>query len=202
LGGWEFSIQPADIDETVLSGENPAEYVQRMANGKAEKVFWLSTTAFPGLPVVASDTAVVDGNNILGKPCDAVDAARMLRQLRGRTHQVITALAVIDARDGQRLSDLCQTDVLMRNYTDEEIEAYVAAGDPLDKAGAYAIQHPGFHPVERLHGCFPSVMGLPLCQLSALLLQVGLPPRTDITRECLVNLDAPCDVYVAAQSLQ
>lgn len=199
MGGWEFTVLPADIDETVFPGETPAEYVQRLANGKAEKVFSLSTNAFPGLPVVASDTAVVDGDDILGKPCDAADAVRMLRQLRGRTHQVITALAVTDPRDGSRLRDLCQTDVQMRNYTDEEIEAYVATGDPLDKAGAYAIQHPGFHPVERLHGCFPSVMGLPLCQLSALLLQVGLPPRTNITRECLVNLDAPCDVYVAAQ---
>jgi predicted house-cleaning NTP pyrophosphatase (Maf/HAM1 superfamily) len=122
----------------------------------------------------------------------------MLRRLRGRTHQVLTALAVLRPLDGLLSADLCSTDVRMRDYTDEEIDAYVASGDPLDKAGAYAIQHPGFHPVASICGCYPSVMGLPVCRVIRLVASFGVPPQADITRDCLVQLDAPCRVYQAA----
>lgn len=199
LGGWSFTIIPANLDETPLPAETPAAYVSRLAESKAQAALLLAAEEFPNLPVVASDTSVVADGQILGKPADQPDAVRMLRQLRGRTHQVFTALAVIDPRTGRLLSDLCITDVLMRAYTDEEIDSYVATGDPFDKAGAYAIQHPQFHPVERLHGCYPSVMGLPLCQLTELLRQVGLPPRTDVTRTCQNNLDYACDVYLLSK---
>jgi MAF protein len=202
LGGWTFTILPANLDETPLPAETPAAYVSRLAEAKAQAALLVAAQEFPGIPVVASDTTVVADDQILGKPADSEDAVRMLRQLRGRTHQVFTALAVIDPRNGHTLQDVCITDVLMRAYTDEDIAAYVATGDPIDKAGAYAIQHAQFHPVERLSGCYPSVMGLPLCQLTQLLCQVGLPPRTDVTRACQVNLDAACDVYLLAKEDQ
>jgi MAF protein len=114
---------------------------------------------------------------ILGKPVDAREAAAMLQQLRGRIHQVITAVAVYRPADGRIVSDLCITDVKMRAYTEDEILAYVATGDPLDKAGAYAIQHAGFDPVESLQGCFANVVGLPLCILnrSLVLFDLELP---------------------------
>ena len=196
LGGWSFAILPADIDETPLPGEKPQAYVRRLAATKARVAAEEASLHYPGLPLVASDTAVVDGTEILGKPADAADATRMLRRLRGHAHQVFTALAVLDPRSETWLEDVCITDVPMRNYSDLEIDAYVATGDPLDKAGAYAIQHPVFKPVERLHGCYPSVMGLPLCHLARLLSQIGLPPRTGITRACLIDPDAPCDVFL------
>jgi septum formation protein len=202
LGGWVFTILPANLDETPLPAETPAAYVSRLAEAKAQAALRLAGPEISNLPVVASDTSVVLEDEILGKPGDSEDAVRMLRQLRGRTHQVLTALAVIDPRSGRTLDDLCVTDVLMRAYTDEDIEPYVATGDPIDKAGAYAIQHAQFHPVERLHGCYPSVMGLPLCQLTQLLRQVGLPPRTDVTHACQLNLDAACDVYLLAKEDQ
>jgi MAF protein len=201
LGGWSFAVLPADIDETPLPGETPRHYVERLAEAKARTVLLQASQQYPGIPLVASDTAVVEGDEILGKPMDFDDASRMLQRLRGRIHQVFTALAVLDPRSTALLRDVCVTDVLMRAYSDDEIEAYVATNDPFDKAGGYAIQHPLFKPVERLYGCYPSVMGLPLCQLARLLSQVGLPPRTGITRDCLVNLEQPCDVYLRITDL-
>ncbi|MDD5368228.1 MAG: Maf family protein, partial [Anaerolineaceae bacterium] len=199
LGGWSFAILPANLDETRLPAEPPSAYVSRLALAKAQAARLQVADEFPTLPVVASDTAVVLDDQILGKPADAQDAVRMLRQLRGRTHQVFTALALLDPRSGETLQDVCITGVLMRAYTDEDIQAYVASGDPFDKAGAYAIQHAQFHPVERLRGCYPSVMGLPLCLLTRLLLQVGLPPRSDVTRSCQRNPDEACDVYLLSK---
>jgi MAF protein len=109
--------------------------------------------------IIGADTAVVDGSRILGKPKDRLEATAMLKLLRGHAHRVYTALAVLRMYNEQLITDLCLTDVPMRNYRDEEIEAYVLGGDPLDKAGAYAIQHSGFHPVENMKGCYASVMG-------------------------------------------
>ena len=115
--------------------------------------------------IIGSDTAVIDGNEILGKPKDKEDAEKMLKQLRGRTHQVYTGVAIYRVRDGKMLTELCITDVPMRAYSDDEIKAYVQTGDPMDKAGAYAIQHPDFQPVASMHGCYASVMGLPMCHV-------------------------------------
>jgi MAF protein len=147
--------------------------------------------------VVAADTAVVDGESVLGKPVSAADGVRMLRRLRGRVHQVYTGIAVLKAGTDRAQTDVCVTDVPMRNYSDAEIEAYVASGDPMDKAGGYGIQHAGFHPVETMTGCFASVMGMPLCHLLRLLdrtqaaLQTGLPGR------CQTHLSYPCPVSSA-----
>jgi septum formation protein len=163
LAGWSFQVSPAEIDETPLPGENPASYVSRLAQ---EKAFTTASQVASGSVILAADTAVVDGDEILGKPASSAQAVEILARLRGRPHQVFTAIAWMRAgdKDGP-LSEVCSTNVYMRNYSDEEVLDYVASGDPMDKAGAYAIQHRGFDPVERLEGCFTNVMGLPLCYL-------------------------------------
>ncbi|HQV63119.1 MAG TPA: Maf family protein, partial [Anaerolineales bacterium] len=162
LGNWNFNIVVSDVDESQLADETPKDYVLRLAQAKALAVV---EKAHPENIIIGSDTAVVDGNEILGKPKDEMDAVRMLKQLRGHTHQVFTGVAVYRVDGESMLTELCVTDVPMRNYSDDEIQAYVKTGDPLDKAGAYAIQHPDFQPVESMSGCYASVMGLPMCHV-------------------------------------
>jgi septum formation protein len=145
LAGWDFIVSVADVDESPLPNESPADYVIRLAETKARAI-----TADADQIILAADTTVVDGSDILGKPRDDAEAIAMLTRLRGRTHQVYTGIALLRVSDGLLLKDLCVTDVPMREYSDEEMRVYVATGDPLDKAGAYAIQHPGFSPVESM----------------------------------------------------
>ena len=121
----------------------------------------------------------------------------MLERLRGHTHQVYTGIALLRASDNQSLVDLSVTDVPMREYSDEEIAAYVQSGDPLDKAGAYAIQHPDFHPVENLRGCFASVMGLPLCRLTYLLRQFNVSTTEAVGIRCQAEIQYDCPVASA-----
>jgi len=192
LGGWTFTLIPAEIDESPLAREQPKEYVLRLAEGKARAV--AEDTPIDAL-VIAADTTVVDGSEILGKPADARQAEVMLRRLRGRSHQVYTALAVLRPTDGRLLTDWCCTEVPMRDYTDEEMTTYIASGDPLDKAGAYAIQHDGFRPVERLWGCYANVMGLPLCHLVRTLKKIGVMPEGNIPQACQAALQYDCPVY-------
>jgi MAF protein len=194
LGGWSFKVLVADVDESQLPDETPGDYVQRLARVKARK----SAESVNGTGViVAADTSVVDGDDILGKPADEVDAVRMLKRLRGHTHQVYTGLALLRTSDNHALTDLTVTDVPMRNYSDEEIDAYVTTGNPLDKAGAYAIQHARFQPVENLEGCFASVMGLPLCRLTYLLKQFGIAPDTSVGIHCQAELQYDCSISSA-----
>jgi hypothetical protein len=122
----------------------------------------------------------VDSGDILGKPVDTAEAVTMLTRLRGHSHQVYTGIAALRVADGKLVTDLCVTDVPMRLYSDEEIEAYTLSGDPLDKAGAYAIQHPGFRPVEKLNGCYASVMGLPMCHVMRALRKFDLSPQAEV----------------------
>ena len=192
LGGWPFRVQPAEIDERPRPGEAPDNYVLRLAESKARAI---APHVEPGAVVIAADTTVADGMLILGKPLDAHQAEEMLTQLRGRTHRVYTAIAVLRAPAGSPLTDLGVTDVPMREYTDEEIFAYVASGDPLDKAGAYAIQHAGFHPVENLTGCFANVMGLPLCHLVRTLRKLGVSPQTSVPQACQDMFSYACPVH-------
>ena len=198
LGGWEFVVLPVDVDENPLPGEEPLDYVLRLAGDKgraaAGKVIATSEKQEDFI-VIAADTTVVDGKTILGKPVDEVEAENMLRNLRGRVHQVYTALAVIRLSDGAMLTDWCATDVPMRHYSDAEMFAYIHSGDPMDKAGAYAIQHAGFHPVDALQGCFANVMGLPLCHLARTLAQIGAPPPVDIARACQTEIDYNCPIF-------
>lgn len=187
LFGWPFEVLPAEIDEARHPGESPDAYVKRLACQKAQKVAGQST----GL-VIGADTIVVDGSEILGKPADENEAMAMLCQLQGRTHQVYTGIAIIDSQTGRAFNEVCETDVTMRQYSNDEINAYVATGDPMDKAGAYAIQHEGFHPVEALNGCFASVMGLPLCLLSQGLMEFGLNPPEELQDRCQAELNYAC----------
>ena len=192
LSGWKFEIIVSDADESLLPSEAPRDYVRRLA---VEKARASSARADASQVVLAADTTVVDGNAILGKPADPSEAKRMLRQLRGRVHQVYTGIAVLRVRDGNLLTDVCVTDVPMRHYSDEEIEAYVATGDPLDKAGAYAIQHATFQPVASMQGCYASVMGLPLCHVTRLLLQMDIQPGADVPANCQSFLNYACPVF-------
>lgn len=186
-----FSVLVANVDESPLPAEPPDRYVLRLAESKARAV---APYAHPGQVIVAADTAVVDGDLILGKPASMADAEAMLRRLRGRTHRVYTGIAVFDPQRQKLLTDLCVTEVPMRSYTDDEMNAYILSGDPLDKAGAYAIQHPRFRPVERLEGCYASVMGLPLCHLVRTLRQLGISPAADVPLACQTELEYPCPV--------
>jgi MAF protein len=163
--------------------------VLRLARGKA---LASSKDKNDGRLVLAADTIVADGSQLLGKPYDADDASVMLRNLRGRSHQVYTALAL--CKGDEILTDLCVSQVPMRVYSDDEIEAYVASGDPLDKAGAYAIQHTGFKPVVDFSGCFASVTGMPLCHLLRSLHKAGIPTGIDAPRICLEHFDYNCRI--------
>lgn len=187
LGGWDFSIQPVEIDETPSSGENPQDYVVRLAQDKARALG--DDTAL----IIAADTTVADQETILGKPAGADEARAMLQGLRGDAHQVFTGIAI--SLNGELLTDLAATDVPMRNYSDQEIEDYIATGDPFDKAGSYAIQHPGFKPVENLTGCYANVVGLPLCHLTRTLAKVGIHPKADIPQACQQTLNYTCTIY-------
>jgi nucleoside triphosphate pyrophosphatase len=192
LGGWTFTLIPAEVDESPLLGEHPKEYVLRLAESKARAA---ASVAPEAALVVAADTTVADSGEILGKPADTRQAEAMLRRLRGRSHQVFTALAVLRSIDGWLLTDWCRTEVPMRLYSDEELSAYIATGDPFDKAGAYGIQHEGFRPVELLGGCYANVMGLPLCHLVRTLREMGMAHEMDVPQACQAALQYNCPVY-------
>ena len=194
LTGWEFVVQPAHVNETLLAGEKPGDYVLRLAESKAGEIAHMTNGSEI---ILAADTTVVDEDAILGKPSDNEEAASMLRGLRGHTHQVYTGLALCRSRADKMITDLCVTDVPMRNYTDKEIQTYVTSGDSHDKAGAYAIQHPHFQPVEKLCGCFASVMGLPLCHLERALFKLGVAPNLDISKNCQSALNYECLIWQA-----
>ena len=191
-----FTILPAHVDERIVPGEKPADYVHRVAKEKAQVTAGLLDKPYTqDTYVIAADTAVVDDFDILGKPVDAREAENMLRKLRGHHHQVYTALAIFQPWNGEMLGDICLTDVPMRDYKDEEMRVYIASGDPMDKAGAYAIQHNGFRPVEHLEGCFANVMGLPLCHLTRSLARVGILPATDVPCACQTALEYSCGIF-------
>jgi septum formation protein len=171
-----FEVIKPDIDETQQQ-EAPLDYVRRLSIEKARAV--AAKLEQPAL-VLAADTVVIlaadtigvlDGD-ILGKPADADYARTMLRRLRGRDHTVCTALTLLQAHTSHIQTELTLTTVHMRNYSDGEIEAYIATGDPFDKAGSYAIQHEGFHPVARIEGSHTNVVGLPIETLKLMLAQV------------------------------
>ena len=189
FGGWEFGVIPADIDETPWQNEAPREYVLRIALEKAN--FVRGVTDEENV-VIAADTTVADGKEILGKPIDDDDARVMLTRLRNRVHQVYTAVVVSRASDKFVKTALCKTDVPMRNYSDQEIVDYIDSGDPFDKAGGYAIQHKGFKPVGSIDGCYANVMGLPICHLGTILMELGHPAQVDIADNCLTEFDYQC----------
>jgi MAF protein len=190
--GLRFTTHAAEVDESHKPGESPIDYVQRLAEAKGRAS--ANFAPFNGM-VLAADTIVVDDEEIMGKPKDADDARRMLRQLRGRMHAVHTAIYLTIPSKGIMRADTCSTPVHMRRYTDEEIESYIATQDPLDKAGAYAIQHPQFRPVIKFAGCYASVMGLPLCHVERTLRKMGFGERREIPFQCQNALSYACPIY-------
>ncbi|MEA2007990.1 MAG: Maf family protein [Chloroflexota bacterium] len=187
-----FRVQPSDVDETFLPQETPQEYVLRVAEEKARSV---GKRVNGSSLIIAADTTVMDGDEILGKPADAEEAAQTLRRLRGRTHQVLTGLVVFRPSDEYMAAELVVTDVPMRNYSDQEIQQYIATGDPFDKAGAYAIQNEDFHPVPDLGGCFANVMGFPICNLMLMLEKFGVTISEECPLECQKTLAYACPVF-------
>lgn len=162
---------PADVDESVLSGESPDRHAIRLSEAKALAV--ASRRHVAGRFFLGSDTVVVRDGVILGKPDDAADAAAMLRSLSGRSHEVVSGYAVHDRDSGRTISGAVVTRVWFKSLTDQEIAGYLATGEPFDKAGAYAIQGFGAFMVPRIEGSYPNVVGLPLCEVIAALEEFG-----------------------------
>lgn len=195
LLGLPFEVQAAGVAERAGQGEAPETYVRRVAGAKAEAVAAGLPPAAGRQLIIAADTEVVLDDQIMGKPGGAAEAGAMLARLRGRTHEVLSAVVVLDAASGLRTDILCRSVVPVRNYSAAELAAYVASGDPFDKAGGYAIQHAGFHPVEGFAHCYASVMGLPLCHLSLALRQLSVRVPVDVPAACQGFNHYQCPVY-------
>ncbi len=172
--GYSFEVHPADIPEDPLPAEDPSTYVARLAREKAEAVYakLFSKGSVPTSVVLGADTTVTLDDQILGKPADAADAARMLRLLSGRTHRVITGVAVVTA-SGTRVAAEA-TSVYFNTLSDEEISTYVATGEPMDKAGAYAIQGRAARWIPRIEGCYFNVVGLPIALVTTMLDEIAV----------------------------
>ena len=177
--GVPFRIQVQAVDETPLPAELPGDYVARLALEKARAVAVLN----PGEVVLGSDTTGVLDHQILVKPEDEADSRRMLQAMSGRTHQVLTAVALV--QDAREVVQVVRTDVTFCTLTPEQIDAYIATGEPADKAGAYGIQGMGAVLVAGIHGSYSNVVGLPLTETAALLREFRIPIwQQDLSREC------------------
>jgi septum formation protein len=177
--GFSFQVHPVDIPEDPFPGEDPIAYVVRLAREKAQAAFRELTAAGAtasvseklrdgeSVAVLGADTTVTLDNHILGKPADTSDAARMLRLLSGRTHRVLTGVALVTS-DGVQVAAEA-TGVRFLTISDEEIDAYIATGEPMDKAGAYAIQGRAARWTSRIEGCYFNVVGLPIALVTSLL---------------------------------
>ena len=198
LTGYSVEVQVADVDERSVTHPDPAMNVVETAVLKAITIAQRHTVPQQTL-IVAADTIVALNRQMLGKPIDAREAVEMLAALRNRQHEVHTGMVVLDLRSGKMLKRVNTAVVTMRHYSDAEIDAYVASGDPLDKAGAYGIQHPTFQPVAVLSGCYTAVMGLSICELVRTLDDLGLPRRADLTAirtaHYLASQDYPCPIF-------
>ncbi len=195
-----YEVCSTDIDEIPLPGESSSDMVARLSRAKA----LAAHASNPNALIIACDTTVDLNRRNYGKPVDPDDARRMLRELRGREHSVYGGISVAyPSADGRSAEEAIETIVVrtrvwMRNYSDAEIEAYVASGDPMDKAASYAVQHPLFRPVERIEGCFANVMGLSLCRLYPLLARHQLMPEPRI--DCILHPEENCTVaHLVAQ---
>ncbi|MFN8018695.1 MAG: Maf family protein [Acidimicrobiales bacterium] len=174
--GIPFEVEPADIDETPLPDEPALELARRLAVGKAQAAVGRLPALADGIVVLAADTVVAVEGEVLGKPVDPADAARMLGLLSGTRHQVMTGVAVAACWGTAATLDAAVevTHVHMAPWTDEDITAYVATGEPFDKAGSYAIQEVGDRFVTEIEGSFDNVVGLPMALVRAMLRDAGL----------------------------
>ncbi len=190
--GLPFLVQPVPVPEEALEAQFTGS-----ARDLGLHLAWEKSTAAAvaiggAIAIITADTTVVLDGASLGKPRDAAEATVMLRRLRGRTHLVITGVVVALPATGTRFSGTAETPVTMREYADAEIRAYIKTGDPFDKAGSYAVQHPAFAPVARMGGCATNVIGLPLCLLFRLLGQAGIAAPIPPTGATLCPWDARC----------
>ncbi len=161
--GWQFQVHPSNFRETTTASE-PESFVLYNALGKAREV----AARFPAGVVLGADTIVVHAGELLGKPRDRDEAARMLQSLAADWHQVFTAIALVDCASGREISDVVHTRVHMRQITDEELTRYLQTDEPYDKAGAYGIQGMAAMFIDRIDGCYFNVVGLPLSRLAEL----------------------------------
>jgi septum formation protein len=174
--GFTFTVQAADVDETQLPGESPEAYVRRLALAKAGAV----ARRGEWKPVLGADTTVVIDGETLGKPEDAADARRMLCRLSGRSHQVLTGVALVDpsrqsgGAGPSSLTDVVTTVVTFATLEPAELDWYVQSGEPMGKAGAYAIQGLGSRFVTRVEGSYPNVVGLPIAEVRAMCRSLGI----------------------------
>jgi len=189
LLGLPFKTDASNVDEASRSNESPAALAARLSQAKAR------ACSVNHVVVIACDTIVAHAGQVLGKPGDADEAAEMLHRLRGSPHSVYTAITLLDKGTERSVTDVAETQVTMRAYTETELAAYVASGDPMDKAGAYAIQHRGFHPASEVQGCFANVMGLPLCHLTRHLRAWEIDPPQDVPAACQAYTGHRCAVY-------
>lgn len=178
--GLPFEVVVSDVPETIDPGLPAEDQAAMLATRKARAV----AADLSNEKVLGADTIVVLDGEILGKPPDDADAAAMLRRLSGRTHDVVTGIALVDAASGARLFRSVTSQVNMRALSDDEIVAYVATGEPRDKAGAYAIQGKGADLIAGFEGCYNNIVGLPLCYIGVMLAHVGIaiPPPGDFCR--------------------
>jgi 23S rRNA (uracil1939-C5)-methyltransferase len=170
--GLKFEAAASQVAETPTEGLPPEDQALAHARAKAAAV----AKKYPRGTVIAADTIVALGDEMLGKPASAEEAIEVLNKLRGKTHRVVTTVAITDAATGETLTDFRTSQVTMRHYTDQEIEDYVNSGSPLDKAGAYGIQDKHFNPVAKVKGCYSNVVGLPVCLMLELLQKLAVQP--------------------------
>jgi septum formation protein len=168
--GISFSIIPPDIDERRKRGETIRDYVLRIAQGKAKKV----GTHFPDKWVIGADTIVVHVGKVLGKPKSEEEAVEMLTALRGKWHKVLTGYCILNMASKTSYQDVVETKVLIKDLTDEEIRRYIKTSEPFDKAGSYAIQGKGGFMVRQIKGSYSNVVGLPICEVTDILLSLGI----------------------------
>jgi septum formation protein len=192
----QFLVVISDVDELILPGEQPSDFVLRLAQEKARRAGEkLGRNSDLDLIVIGADTIVVDGQEMLGKPKDEADAWRILKQLRNKKHQVLSGIVIYNPQKGHIAERLVKTEVGMRDYSDQDIQDYINSGDPFDKAGAYAIQNRSFDPVPDMSDCFANVMGLPLCDLYVLLKTEGLKVNHSVAVTCQESIQYICPVY-------
>ncbi len=195
LLGLPYRLTVAGVDEDMVADADPVVNTRETARLKAKAVTdILGGSDEEDVIVVAADTTVVVDGRLLGKPTSPDDAMAMLKQLRGRSHHVHTGLTLIDTRQQREWAGVQTSVVTMRDYADAEIATYIASGDPLDKAGAYGIQHPIFQPVAQLEGCFTGVMGLSVCHLIQALHAWGVPVLAQETAVTQAHRHHPCPI--------
>jgi septum formation protein len=166
--GYRFQVEPSSVVESRRPGEDAIRFATRLAREKAEEVFARHQPSTAPVMVLGADTVVVCDGEVMGKPADAADATRMLLLLSGRTHQVVTGVAVVWSSGSAEVAAE-MTHVTMRTLSPQEVADYVAGGEPMDKAGAYAIQGHAGRWIPRIHGCYFNVVGLPLALVTSLL---------------------------------